>query len=387
MRRALIASGVFHVLLALVLLIGMPRSAQQLPMDDAISVEVVTAAPGKAPAARPAEAAPQPKREAASPNPTTRPEPKVEPKPAAPPKKAPEPAPAPPPQPPKEAAAVPPPPAPAPKPRTEEKLAAAPKPEEPKPEPKKVEPKPEPKKEPEPKKAEPKPEPKKEPEPKKAEPKPEPKKEPEPKKAEPKPEPKKEPEPKKAEPKPEPKKEPEPKKVEPKPEPKKEPEPKKAEPKPEPKKEEPPKEDSFAALLKSVQQQEKRVQAEQASPGTGRADPAPQAAGTSRGDSKLSMAEISAVRRQIEACWSIPAGLRDIDQMQVKLRISMNRDGSVNGVAIEDRARLSADPTFRTVAESAQRAVLSCRLTLPAEKYDQWREMLMTFYPKDALSG
>jgi hypothetical protein len=148
-------------------------------------------------------------------------------------------------------------------------------------------------------------------------------------------------------------------------------------------------EDDFAALLRSVEQQARRVEAPEARQGTGSADvarPVPQAASIADTVS-LSANELSAIRRQIERCWNVPVGVPGIETMRVSLRIQLEADGSVRAVDIEDRNRFEQDPRFRTVAESARRAVLSCRLTLPAEKYVVWRDMVLTFSPGDALSG
>jgi colicin import membrane protein len=47
-----------------------------------------------------------------------------------------------------------------------------------------------------------------------------------------------------------------------------------------------------------------------------------------------------------------------------------------------------SDPTFRAVAESARRAVDRCSpLQLPPDKYSLWRDIVMSFYPEDAVSG
>jgi hypothetical protein len=74
--------------------------------------------------------------------------------------------------------------------------------------------------------------------------------------------------------------------------------------------------------------------------------------------------------------------------MVVRLRIQVRPDRTVQHVSIEDGARLAADPTFRAVAESARRAVDRCSpLQLPPDKYAIWREINMSFYPEDAISG
>jgi hypothetical protein len=48
----------------------------------------------------------------------------------------------------------------------------------------------------------------------------------------------------------------------------------------------------------------------------------------------------------------------------------------------------SANPTFGIAAESARRAVLRCApYSLPAEKYDAWREVIINFDPRELLGG
>ena len=59
-------------------------------------------------------------------------------------------------------------------------------------------------------------------------------------------------------------------------------------------------------------------------------------------------------------------------------------DGRVRTAEIADRARATNDRFFRSMAESAVRAMLNPRcqpLKLSAEKYHQWRNMTLTFYP------
>ncbi|MEZ5861343.1 MAG: hypothetical protein R3D28_20585 [Geminicoccaceae bacterium] len=144
----------------------------------------------------------------------------------------------------------------------------------------------------------------------------------------------------------------------------------------------------FNALLRSVEQQNRRVEAPERRPGTGNATAertAPPAAVAA--PVALSASELAGIRRQIERCWNVPIGVPGIEAMRVSLRIQLEADGSVREVSIEESGRFDADHGFRTVAESARRAVLSCRLDLPAEKYAVWRDMVLTFSPGDALSG
>jgi hypothetical protein len=128
---------------------------------------------------------------------------------------------------------------------------------------------------------------------------------------------------------------------------------------------------------------------------------APEQAGTGRtlagasgqaqsllGQGRLTMSELDALRRQIYGCWAVPVGAIGLEEIVVHLRIQVGPDRSVQQVTIQDQARVERDATFRTVAESARRAVERCSpLHLPADKYAEWRDIMMSFSPKDAVNG
>ena len=104
-------------------------------------------------------------------------------------------------------------------------------------------------------------------------------------------------------------------------------------------------------------------------------------------DARATMTEIDAIRRQIEACWSIPAGARSAENLVVGIRVWVNPDGKVANAKILDRGRMGADPFFRSAAESAMRAVLNPRcspLRFPPKKYDEFKVMVLYFNPKEA---
>ena len=99
---------------------------------------------------------------------------------------------------------------------------------------------------------------------------------------------------------------------------------------------------------------------------------------------KITASDVDAIRRQIEPCWNLPAGARDADKMVVEIKAAVGPDGRVQSVKIVDRARATNDRYFRSMAESAVRAMLNPRcqpLRLPKESYHQWRNMTLTFYP------
>ena len=216
---------------------------------------------------------------------------------------------------------------------------------------------------------------------KKEEPKKEPQKQTAPK-PQPKPEKKVEPAPKKQEP--EPKAEPvaPAPKAKPKPPtpPKKEPEKKAPEKKPEKKKV-----NAFDSVLKNLEEIEKTV---------------PDAVKDDKSDSSISeqqigeigetitISELDAIRRQLTQCWHPPAGAKGAQDMPViPVRLFLNIDGTVREARLTGTGQMS-DAFYRAVAESALRAVKDpqCNpLKLPPEKYEQWKEMIINFNPKDLM--
>ncbi|KLN62625.1 hypothetical protein WH96_00765 [Kiloniella spongiae] len=264
----------------------------------------------------------------------------------------------------------------------------APEQDIPEPEPEEL-PKPEPKPEPEPQ-PEPTPEPEPQPEPEpipESEPQPQPEPIPEPEPAPepiPEPEPVPEPEPLKVE-APEPEIieniEPEPeevKKVVP-PKPKARPKPpKRPEPKPEVvKKEEPkPKVDALTSILKNV---DKLKSAQKKTTTKGKAPTTPTR-------QRASAAQINDIQRslqqQMKRCWRVDAGALQADEMIVEISMQMRQDGSINSVKIVDQNRFNKDAYFRTAAENARRAVISCApYKLPTDLYSDWQTLNLKFDP------
>ena len=98
--------------------------------------------------------------------------------------------------------------------------------------------------------------------------------------------------------------------------------------------------------------------------------------------SPLSLSVLDSVRRQVEDKWNVPAGAAGAGDLAVEIRILLLPDGAVRRADIVDQARLS-DSFYRTLAESARRAVLQASplRDLPPEKYEHWREITFTFRP------
>ncbi|MEQ9260017.1 MAG: energy transducer TonB [Roseovarius sp.] len=98
----------------------------------------------------------------------------------------------------------------------------------------------------------------------------------------------------------------------------------------------------------------------------------------------LTSGEKDALRLAVSNCWVVDTGAPSA-RVTVTLGFSLGRDGRVLG----DIRLISAeggDTTAQNVAfEAARRAIIRCGANgyrLPPEKYDQWRDIEMTFNPE-----
>jgi hypothetical protein len=96
----------------------------------------------------------------------------------------------------------------------------------------------------------------------------------------------------------------------------------------------------------------------------------------------MSANELDLLRARLARCWSPPIGWVDPAEVRVVLMLSLNVDGSVNG--LPQVLEAPQGQFARQAPESALRAVRRCApYILPAEKYDAWREVKVTFDPQD----
>lgn len=100
----------------------------------------------------------------------------------------------------------------------------------------------------------------------------------------------------------------------------------------------------------------------------------------------VTASEIDAVRAKIRPCWSVPAGAKGAKDLVVDIDMELSADGTVIKADIVDKRRMASDPYYNIAAESARRAVLDPKcnpLPLPKNKHDQWKNMTMSFNPRD----
>lgn len=203
---------------------------------------------------------------------------------------------------------------------------------------------------------------------------------------EPEPEPQPEPEPK-AEPEPTPQAEPVPSPVEEEPVAEEAPKPAPVSVKPRTKPKPPKK--VAKSEPKSIVDEVAAVISKEDPSGGGNQAPKQQASlGTRRGNdnAKLSQNELDGLRSRIAECWSPPVGAIEAEDLKVLIQFKLRRDGSV-----ESPPRVlntSNKPFFRQAADSARRAILRCGpYSLPADKYDAWQDVKVTFDPREMFGG
>ncbi len=105
--------------------------------------------------------------------------------------------------------------------------------------------------------------------------------------------------------------------------------------------------------------------------------------------SELSISEIDAIAGRLRACWNLDPGAMGIENMIIEVRVFLNRDGTVRDTKVLDTSRYNSDKFYRSVADSARRAVYVCApysifSKRYADKYDLWKTMKLRFNPFDA---
>jgi outer membrane biosynthesis protein TonB len=144
--------------------------------------------------------------------------------------------------------------------------------------------------------------------------------------------------------------------------------------------------EDFSSLLKNLQDSQPDIQEDV--PVTKTADATPVAAPAAPFSQQLTMNEFDLLTQQLQRCWSIQAGARYAEDLVVEVRLIVNRERRVMSASIVDQWRYGQDSYFRAAADSAIRAVNSpqCEiLNVPPEKYDVWKDMIVTFDPRDML--
>ena len=95
----------------------------------------------------------------------------------------------------------------------------------------------------------------------------------------------------------------------------------------------------------------------------------------------MTISEIDLLRQQLHSCLNLNVGIANLKEIKPVIYIEVNPDRTVKSAKVVNKEKLN-DPSFRTAAEAAMRAVNNpdCSpLMLPPDKYDLWKEINFTF--------
>jgi len=91
-----------------------------------------------------------------------------------------------------------------------------------------------------------------------------------------------------------------------------------------------------------------------------------------------------AMLSQIRECWSPPVGAPHPEQMVVEFELVLNSDGKV--VSATSDALTSSNSYTKAAASAAERAIYTCApYKLPADRYKDWRDITLTFDPRQMM--
>lgn len=109
---------------------------------------------------------------------------------------------------------------------------------------------------------------------------------------------------------------------------------------------------------------------------------------------KLTISQIDFIASSVRKYWNLGAGVDGIENMVVEIKVSLTRSGKVSDVEFLNKARYNQDTAFRSIADSAKRAVYIAdnqgdespfrmlAVKYP-ERYSDWQKLHLRFNPLD----
>lgn len=110
--------------------------------------------------------------------------------------------------------------------------------------------------------------------------------------------------------------------------------------------------------------------------------------GTARGNAaKLSQSELDALRARLMALWNPPVGIQDPEDYVIRIRIRLGPNGKLSAPPVVLTS--GSGQLFDTARDSAVRAVFRGQPfdMLKPEHYDVWKDIEVTFDPRDMFHG
>ena len=102
----------------------------------------------------------------------------------------------------------------------------------------------------------------------------------------------------------------------------------------------------------------------------------------------LSGDEKAAFKAHLKKCWKLPEGMSPAQMTRVVLRIYLKRDGGLAAEPLLIEASASRDGPL--LLKAAVRALKDCQpygSSLPADKYRDWKELDLSFSPREMAGG
>lgn len=138
--------------------------------------------------------------------------------------------------------------------------------------------------------------------------------------------------------------------------------------------------DKIAALLNKVQDDDSGPAP---APAAGRLDDG--ARDISGLDLVITQSEMRYLQNQMQRCWNPPVGVANAASLNVKVEVRFARDGRLKASPV---VLNSGGEGFDVAANAAVRAVQQCQpYDMPAEKYDNWQQVIVNFDPQFMLGG
>jgi peptidoglycan hydrolase-like protein with peptidoglycan-binding domain len=103
--------------------------------------------------------------------------------------------------------------------------------------------------------------------------------------------------------------------------------------------------------------------------------------------SSLTQAELDPLRARLTKLWNVPSGQGRLEELIVDVRIHLGRDRKLS--AVPEIVSRGSSSRYKAAADAAVRAVIQGQPydMLKDETYDQWKDMIVTFDPRQMFDG
>lgn len=100
-------------------------------------------------------------------------------------------------------------------------------------------------------------------------------------------------------------------------------------------------------------------------------------------DRTMTISVVDALRVALTRCWVIDTARAGLDDIRAVVHLKMHNNGMVRDYWFEGAARAETDPTFAYVVETIRTAMAACQpfKMLPREMFEEWADIVLTFYP------